>query len=415
MNRRSTVLFSALEAFLVVGIGIGIPLAILTVVWAVQFGFQLDWVVFWRAAVDTWAIGHGADVTFTLDPVTATALGALGPDGAPVPFMVTLALLGFAALTLLAGWQMGRRTIGEPHRALGGVVAIAGILVIAGLAAVSASHPAALLSRWQTALFPTLVFALGFGLASLRSRGAWRARWDSAVESLPRVATGITSAALRAGIGAVATVVAAAGLITAGALLLSYGQVIALYESVQADVLGGIALTVAQLALIPTVVLWSAAWLIGPGFAIGTGSAISPISTIVGPLPAVPLLGALPTSDASPGLIVVLVPVLAAFVAGIAVRPRLVAALGPERRPEGWALVTAVAAALVAGILAGFLAWIAAGAAGPGRLATVGPDPVAVGLWMLVETLVGCALGLLAGGVRVPWASRASDAHPRTP
>ena len=32
----------------------------------------------------------------------------------------------------------------------------------------------------------------------------------------------------------------------------------------------------------------------------------------------------------------------------------------------------------------------------------VGPDPVAVGLWMLAEAFVGASLGLLAGGVRVP-------------
>lgn len=415
MNRRSTVLFSALEALLVVGIGIGLPLTVLTIMWAVQFGFQLDWIVFWRASVDIWAIGHGADVTFTLDPVTATALGALGPEGEPEPFRFTLALLGFAALTLLAGWQMGRRSIGEPHRSLGGAVAIAGIFMVAGLAALSATHPSALIARGQTALFPTLVFALGFGLASLGARGPWRARLDDLLDRVPALVAGIVSAGLRAGAGAVATVVAAAGIVTAGALLVGYGQVIALYESVQADVLGGIALTLGQLALIPTAVLWSAAWLIGPGFALGTGSAISPLGTVVGPLPAIPLLGALPTSEASPGFIVVLVPVVAAFVAGIAVRPRLVAAIGVERRVEPWALAAAGAAALAAGILAGFLAWIAAGAAGPGRLETVGPDPVAVGLWMLVETLVGCALGLLAGGVRLPWADRASAALPRTP
>ncbi|MDO8337308.1 MAG: DUF6350 family protein [Microcella sp.] len=411
MNRRSTVLFSALEALLVVGIGIGIPLSILTVMWAVQFGFQLDWLPFWRAAVDIWALGHGADVTFTLDPVTAAAVGA---EAAAEPFLVSLALLGFAALTLLAGWQMGRRSLGERHRALGGAVAIAGILVIGGLAALSATHPAALIARGQTALFPALVFALGFGVASLDARGPWRERADALLERLPALARGIISSALRIGTGAVITVVGAAGVVTAAALLVGYGQVIALYESVQADVLGGIALTVGQLALIPTVVLWSASWLIGPGFAIGTGSAISPLGTVVGPLPAIPLLGALPASDASPGLVVVLVPVLAAFVAGVLVRPRLVAALDPGRRVEGWALATAGAAALAAGILAAFSSWIAAGAAGPGRLATIGPDPVAVGVWMLVETLVGAALGLLAGGVRVPWSARASDAHPRS-
>jgi len=183
--------------------------------------------------------------------------------------------------------------------------------------------------------------------------------------------------------------------------VLGYGQVIALYESVQAGVLGGVALTVAQLTLLPTLVLWAAAWLVGPGFALGAGSTVSPIAVSLGPLPAVPVLGALPTEPSPLGFIVLLVPVLAAFVAGVAVRPRLVAALDDEPL-RYWGLGTAALAAIIAGVAMGFLAFVAAGGAGPGRLAEVGPDPVTVGLWMLVETLIGASLGLLAGGVRVP-------------
>jgi hypothetical protein len=78
-----------------------------------------------------------------------------------------------------------------------------------------------------------------------------------------------------------------------------------------------------------------------------------------------------------------------------------VAALDDEP-PRWWALGTAALAAVVAALAMGFLAFVAAGSAGPGRLAEVGPDPVAVGLWMLAETLIGASLGLLAGGVRVP-------------
>ena len=53
MNRSLTALFAAFEATLVVAIGIGISLAPLTVLWGVQYGFSSDWLVFWRAAVDT--------------------------------------------------------------------------------------------------------------------------------------------------------------------------------------------------------------------------------------------------------------------------------------------------------------------------------------------------------------------------
>ncbi len=197
---------------------------------------------------------------------------------------------------------------------------------------------------------------------------------------------------------------------TAGALIVSYGQVIALYESVQAEVLGGVALTVGQLLLVPTAVLWSFSWLVGPGFALGTGSGVSALGTTVGPLPAIPLLGAVPAAGEGPGFVVLLVPVLLAFVAGLAVRPRLVAELPAGAPWRRWALLAAVLAALIAGLLAAGLAAIAAGSAGPGRLAQIGPDGVAVGLWMLAEAVVGVLLGLLAGGVRVPFAGR--DGHP---
>ena len=78
MTRRLTLLFSAFEALLVVAIGVAIPLVPLTILWAAQFGFGSDWVAFWRAAVDIWLIGHGVDVTFTLDPTTAALLGIAG-------------------------------------------------------------------------------------------------------------------------------------------------------------------------------------------------------------------------------------------------------------------------------------------------------------------------------------------------
>ena len=40
----------------------------------------------------------------------------------------------------------------------------------------------------------------------------------------------------------------------------------------------------------------------------------------------------------------------------------------------------------------------------------IGPDGVAVGLWMLAEAFVGVLIGLLAGGVRMPFAKRGE--HP---
>lgn len=397
MTRRLTALYAALEALLVVGGGIAVPLSLLTVLWAAQFGFQIDWIDFWRAAVLIWLIGHGTTVTFQLDPETALALGVVGSAD---PFVVSLALSGFLLVTALLGVRLGRRLRDQPHRILGELVAIAGVVVLSAAVMLSAVHPAALPSRWQGALFPALVFGLGVAIGSIGATNPARVRLRALIAAGPQPWTAIGGTALRAGLGTVATIIAAASVLTTAALLIGYGQVIALYESVQADVLGGIALTLGQLALLPTVVIWAASWLVGPGFAIGIGSSVSPIAVSLGPLPAIPLLGALPTAESPLGFVTLLVPVLAAFVAGVVLRPRLSAVF--DGRPIlPWALLTGAVSASVAAITMSFLAVVASGSAGPGRLAVVGPDATAVGFWMFAEALLGITLGLLAARERV--------------
>src|SRR5688572_2841334 len=121
MNRPLTVVFAALEALLVAGIGIGITLVPLTVMWAFQYGLQVDWIVFWRAAADTWMLGHGVDIRLTLDEVTAASVGF--PE-ASAPFALTIAPLGFALLTLLLAYRTGRRIAETPHFLLGWVIAL---------------------------------------------------------------------------------------------------------------------------------------------------------------------------------------------------------------------------------------------------------------------------------------------------
>ena len=113
MTRRITVLFSAFEAVLVVAIGVAIPLVPMTIVWAAQFGFAPDWLIFWRGAVDIWLIGHGVDVTFTLDPVTAASLGI---PGAETPCSSRSPRSGSRFLTVLLGVRAGTRIAETGYR-----------------------------------------------------------------------------------------------------------------------------------------------------------------------------------------------------------------------------------------------------------------------------------------------------------
>ncbi len=398
MSRRLTLLFSAFEALLVVAIGVAIPLLVATLLWAIQFGFAPDWAGFWRAAVDVWLIGHGVDVRFTLDELTAVTIGA--PAGTVVA--VTIAALGFALLTLLLGVRAGARVSETGHRLLGAVTAVVVFGVLALLLTLSAVHVAARPSIWQGALLPPIVFGAGLLLGMLRTDaarglalrgrvGEWLSSWD------PRARAG-AAAALRAGTASVAIVLLASAIAAAAVLVAGYAQAIRMYEALHTEVLGGVVLTAGQLAFVPDVVIWAASWFVGPGFALGAGSQVSPLGTAVGPLPAVPLLGALPSGELSFGFVGLAVPVAAAFISGVAVRRGLVRALGDGPRLPWFALV-AGGGAVTGGLLLGLLAAASAGGLGPGRFSALGPDAMAVGLAAGAELLVGLALGLAAGAL----------------
>lgn len=397
MTRRLTALLAGLDALLVFAIGVAIPLVPLTIVWAAHFGFQPEWPVFWRAAVDTWLLGHGVDVTFTLDPDLATGLG-LAAAGDPIK--VTIALLGFALLTVLLAVRAGRRIAEAGHPLVGAVAAVVVFAAAALVAAVTAVHPAARPSLVQAALLPAGVFAAGVVVGLLRARrGSQPDRLSRWLDERPVVLRAGVGAALRTGLGAVALTLAVSAGLVAVLFVVRFADLIGIYEALQTEVVGGVALTAGQLALLPNLVVWAASWLVGPGFAIGVGSNVSPVGTALGPIPAVPVLGALPTGDSAFGFAGLLVPVVAAFLVGTAVRPSLTRAL----RWVGPSAVFGVAAGggIAGGLALGFLAAASGGAAGPGRLAEVGPDPLVLGLLAALELAVGIGLGLAAAS-RLP-------------
>lgn len=403
MTRRLTVLFAAFEAVLGVAIGIAIPLVPMTIIWAAQFGFAPDWLIFWRGAVDVWLLGHGVDVTFTLDAATAASLGLAGADA---PVVVTIALLGFALVTVLLGVRAGARIAEAGHRMLGALSALAVFALLSTGITLTVLHPMARPSIWQAAVLPALAFGGGLVLGMLRadrelreqaggdSRGGPLRRWASRF-SIDTRATAL--AAVRAGAAAVTVVLAVSALAVAARLVLGYADIIRLYQALHTEVVGGIAVTALQLALLPDLVVWAAAWFTGPGFAIGTGSQVSALGTALGPLPALPLFGAIPTADVPLAFAGLLVPVVAGFLAGVAVRPALKRAIDDVR--WGTVLLTGFAGGVVGAVLLGVLAWAAAGSAGPGRLVDVGPSPVAVALAALVELAPAIALGIASGGV----------------
>ncbi len=385
MTRRLTVLFATLEAVAIVAAGIAVPLVVLSLVWAVHLGFDPEWAVIWRAAIDVWLLGHGVDVTLTLDAETAAALGVAGAE-APVP--LTIALLGFALVSALLGARLGRRIAEGGHPRIGAPVALVAVAGASLGATLFAVHPLARPSIWQGVLLPTVVIGVGLVVGLLPGNDDAR----RLVERIPADWRAGLAAALRAGLGAAAATLAASAVLVTALLVVGFAEEIRLYEALHTEVVGGIALTVGQAALLPNLVVWAGSWLVGPGFALGAGSLVSPLGTSVGPVPALPVLGALPTGDAPFAFAGLLVPVVAGFLAGVAVRPALDRVFG-GLPPVVGALVAAGSGA-IGGLALGLLAAASAGAAGPGRLAEVGPDALAVGLAAAAEFAVATGLGL---------------------
>jgi hypothetical protein len=427
MNRSATALFAALESLLVVGIGVGIPVVALTFLWAFQYGLQVDWFEFWRAGVDIWLVGHGVDLTLTL---SKSAAAATGVAGAGAPIVISIAALGFALATALLGARSGRRIAETRHRALGTAIAILAFAVLSALLTTSARTPLAEPAAVQGVILPTLVFTVPLLVAAevnRRRRGARPDRVTASalrlIDRVPALARAVTRAALRAGTASAAAVFAVAGLVVGLLLLTHYAQMISLYEGAHAGGLGGLALTLGQIALLPNAVVWAASWFVGPGFALGSGSSVSPLGTTIGPMPAIPFLGALPTSSLAFGFVGILVPVVAAFVLVALLRPSIERSLGHDDTLLA-RVVTGAATGAVAGLVLGLASAFSAGSAGPGRLATVGPNGLVVGAFAGLEVAIPAILALVirrpditigeltaAVGDRLPGRSDAA-AHP---
>lgn len=193
-----------------------------------------------------------------------------------------------------------------------------------------------------------------------------------------------------AGALAAGVLVAAGLLVVVVGLLMHLSKVTTLAGATGPGVVGGVGLVVLQLLLLPNLALWGTSWLAGPGFAFGVGTTVSPWGVTLGAVPALPVLGALPSS-APPswvGVVALLVPVAIGVVAGRVVVTRL------GSRSFGEAGLDAAGIGVVTGALVGLLALLSGGPLGSERLAAVGPSAWQVGLAVFGEVALGAFLAL---------------------
>lgn len=393
MNRRLTFLIAAFEALVIAGIGVGITLAPLTVIWLFENDPSIDWFVAFRAASDIWLMAHGTRLV--------VAEGVI--MGVEVPsFVISVVPLGLTFLIGFLALRLGRRLTAANELWPGWLSATAVYGAISLFLSTAAHNPAIYPVNWQGTFLPPTFFAIVlivgsltgkrhlFGEASNLPEAAeriWFKNWVAdRVDNLHWGIRALAMPALRAGTGIVAMLLAISAVMIALLLAVNWITVTRFYEGLQVSVLGGIMLTAGQLAVLPNLVIFGAAWLTGVGFQIGAGSIISPIATNIGPMPIFPIVGAIPAGQLSFGLIAVAVPLLGAFAATLLIKRH-----ADEVRFEfasAWnaAISLGLAIGFVAAVEMGILAAAASGGFGPGRLQTVGINPFMLMAVVFVET-----------------------------
>jgi hypothetical protein len=337
-----------------------------------------------RVGADGWLMSLGAHLHLATGGVSATITAA--------PLGLTL-LCAYVAYRL-GSWAALTSAVEDLRGLAFGVLVMSGLygvvaLVTAVLAATSQAEPSLLRS-----------FVGGFALC-LVFGGLGLLRGSSGHEEVVALRARVPEQVRAIGSGAVAAVmlvVAAAAVLLAVALLLDLGTGANVLSRLHADTSGGLLYVTLVAAVAPNAVLLSGSYLLGPGFALGTGTVVSPSAVVLGPVPAFPLLAALPSDGTQPVWLTALVavPVLAGAAAAV-LAVRRYPAYGYET-----GAVRGLGAGALGGVLLTALTMLAGGAVGPGRMADTGVEP----LQTAVSAVVAMGIGGLVGGVAATWRVR---------
>jgi hypothetical protein len=260
------------------------------------------------------------------------------------------------------------------------VVVVLHTAATAGLAVV-VSAPGASVALLRSVLGALVLALLAGGLGALResASGAGLAdRFPGPGRALVRAAVAgtLTLAACCTGVIAVAL---ADDVDAAGRLVTGLG-------GASAGAAGLVGLSVLLLPNAAAAVMGLAA---GPGFLVGAGTFVSTGGVTLGSVPALPLMAALPDTQAVPLLAFLsqALPVVAGLVAGLVLGRRLGDADGGALTAGLWGVVAGVGV----GVLCGLWVLVAGGRLGDAGLAEVGAPALATGLAIAAQAGIAAA------------------------
>jgi hypothetical protein len=342
-----------------------------------------------HAGLAGWLLGHGVPV--------GTSIGALG--------------LAPLLLTTLIVWRLNRaglhvtRAMGGRHSGKIGDALLVGFAIglcyslLGSLAGLAVDAPHTEVSSGHAAINFFLLGAAGSLFGALRG--------TDALSVLARRAPQVLRHGVRTGMVAALLLLAAGAAVAGLSIAVGGGPAADMISEFHTGVAGQAGITLVSLAYGANGVVWAAAYLLGPGFALGTGSVVRLTEVTAGPLPALPLLSGLPNGPmGAAGIALLAIPVVVGLTAGWLMVLRVLSDRKDQPKPAElpWPLVLGggLLAGPVAGLLLGLMSLFSGGSLGDGRMATVGPDPWQVGLVATVVVAVSATIGAAAGRIFGP-------------
>ena len=144
----------------------------------------------------------------------------------------------------------------------------------------------------------------------------------------------------------------------------------------------------AQLLFAPTVMAWAASWWSGAGFLTATDSLHSPVVAGTGPIPPIPLLGAVP--ETAPGMWVILAPIMLGIGLGV------VASRSFRREHLLHQTAQGVLSSVIVASVTALWMWSATMSLGSVRLSSMGPRVGWVTLALVLEIALPALIIALA-------------------
>ncbi len=396
-----TALFSALAVF-----------AAMSAVWATKGFGDMEFSSVAAMSAHLWLLVHGVPLDL------AAAFGASAGT-------MTLVPLGLSILPLLLCYRSGRRLARASYEGeflipvLSGSVTYA--LISSAMYGWASPHPQPL-QALNAALVPLGIVVAGLmwgGYREARSLsrmvGVDTAEQISQMSQYSRWAGSYAWAVVRAAVVAFVALVGLGAVLLGIGILAGWSQIVATYQELHAGAVGDTAVTLLQLGFLPNLVIYAIAWSTGAGFSFGAGTSVGLTSSDVGTLPMLPILGAVPESMGTFGLLGLLVPLGAGAIAGWWFLREGEdhldewVALKVPFRPLS-ALISAVVLGVMTGILTSFgalwLGWISYGSLGIGRFTEVGAEPLTFAAHTALTVGAGVTFGMLLSRALVPDSSR---------